>query len=86
MLLTLGGATRGQILADYAAGARGYNDSLIDHPHPRESHLDQQAMDVRLRSRLAALDEFLDALDVEKFLLSAGATTAELDAVREKLR
>ncbi|MDN5727499.1 MAG: tyrosine-protein phosphatase, partial [Propionibacteriales bacterium] len=86
LLLTLAEAPQTVILDGYAAGVRGFNDSLVDYPVAHEPHRDETALENRLRPRLEALAAFLEATDVAEFLLAAGARPAELNAVRDKVR
>jgi hypothetical protein len=70
LLLALVGVDAGEIIADY---------ELSPDPY-REEILKRQGASVR-----DALLSALDGLDVERYLLSGGASQAELDAVRQRL-
>lgn len=86
-LADLGAA--GQAAAEqYEASVRGINEwhriSPVKHPYERW-HDDAELAPI-LADRQAALAQFAETLDVERFLLEHGLSRAELAAVRAKLR
>ncbi|MDO5744863.1 MAG: tyrosine-protein phosphatase [Micrococcaceae bacterium] len=86
MLLELAG--RQDLLEPhYEAALRGINDwhRISSYKHPHESYLEEQDLIGPLTERLAALDEFMGALNVERFLLEHGLSTAELEEIRARL-
>lgn len=69
------------------AGARGINEWHRISPvkHPYERHLAPGELDKVLVGRQESLAAFVDAVDVEEFLLRHGLTDAEIGAVRALL-
>lgn len=87
LLLRLAGADDDQIARHYELSARSINDWHLISPvkHPHERYLDEDELAPVLQSRLAALERFADALDVEAFLRANGLTETELTRLKDRL-
>ncbi|WP_427015492.1 tyrosine-protein phosphatase [Pseudarthrobacter sp. P1] len=87
LLLRLAGADDAQIALHYELSARSINDWHLISPvkHPHERYLDEEELAPVLQSRLAALERFADALDVEEFLLANGLAAAEVARLKARL-
>lgn len=73
--------------SQYEAALRGINDwhRVSSYKHPHESYLEEQDLIAPLHERLAALDEFMGSLSVERFLREHGLSAAELEEVKARL-
>ncbi|WP_372697130.1 tyrosine-protein phosphatase [Arthrobacter sp. JSM 101049] len=90
MIVSLALALAGKrdlVATQYDAGARGINEWHRISPvkHPYERHLAPGELDEVLVGRQESLAAFVDAVDVEAFLLGHGLTPAEIAAVRDLL-
>jgi protein-tyrosine phosphatase len=84
MLAELVGVEREAILDDYEGAVRAYCAWLRTHP-AREKPMSATELDAHLRTSREELTSFLDALDVERYLLAAGVTTGQLANIRARL-
>lgn len=86
MLLKLAG--REDLLASqYEASLRGINEWHKVSPvkHPYESYLEEEDLAGPLAERIEALDDFVDSISVESFLLGHGLTPEQLKAIAAKM-
>lgn len=84
LILELAGVDRTRMIDDYELGVRETNEHLktIDH---REKPRADDDLETHIAVLRAALDEFLTGIDVESYLLSAGVTPEQIDAIRRRL-
>jgi protein-tyrosine phosphatase len=84
ILLELVGADRDTIFADYALSARAINDWWRINGGPKGSRTDEELAG-DLREAKVSLDEFLDELKAEQFLVGAGLSPDQLALIRSRL-
>lgn len=84
MLLSLVGVTRNAILDDWDSAARAINAWWSIHGGPK-GHLEGERLEEYIAGGRAELDEFLDGLDVEEYLLGAGVTAEQVVRLRSRL-
>jgi protein-tyrosine phosphatase len=84
-LLTLAGAPREQILADYALSAACLQPRYDAWMAAADTDDARQRLRRENVSDPAFLDAVLDRIDVEAYLLAGGATTDDFDAIRRRL-
>ena len=86
MLLTLTGVERTAVLDDYVAAFRTANAHQVAHPELSRHFADSpELLDDWVTERRAALDAFLDDINVVDYLVAAGLDEATLARLREKL-
>ena len=84
IVLELVGADRDTIFADYAQSARAINDWWRIHGGPKGSRTDEELAG-DLREAKVSLNEFLDELQAEQFLVRAGLAADQLTLIRSRL-
>jgi protein-tyrosine phosphatase len=84
ILLELIGVDRETIFADYAMSARAINDWWRIHGGPKGSRTDDELAG-DLRDAKVSLNEFLDDLEAEQFLVGAGLSADQLARIRARL-
>ena len=77
MLLILVGASREQVLNDYESAVREFNQRLLVGDLRAQSRTDTE-LDAHVAAARDELSAFLDALNVESFLLDAGVSRSQL--------
>lgn len=86
MLLKL--AKREDLLeTQYEAAVRGINEwhKISSYKHPYESYIEDKDLIEPLTQRLEALDEFVDGLSVEEFLVREGITESEIQQILARM-
>jgi protein tyrosine/serine phosphatase len=86
LLQRLAGVPDEQILDGYEAAVRGINAHRPGRPHPHERWLTEPELAADVAERRAALQHFLDGIDVPEWLRANGLTDPELDALTARLR
>ncbi|MFE5293298.1 tyrosine-protein phosphatase [Isoptericola sp. NPDC056618] len=85
LLLTLVGVPRPVVVDDYLVAVRANNDRAVTEPGWGEPHRGPDELVAWCDAVAAALGEFLDGVDPERYLRAHGVTDAELDRVRRRL-
>jgi protein-tyrosine phosphatase len=86
MLLELVGADRAAIYEDYHAAVLDDNVWLRSSPPNRREHpKSDAALEVHLEMAQNELAAFLDAIDVESYLIGSGVTTEQIRRLRSRL-
>jgi protein-tyrosine phosphatase len=86
MLLELAGVDRASISDDYCAAVRSDNVWLRSSPPNRREHpKSDEDLDVHLAEAQSELAAFLDALEIETYLVASGVTPEQVDRLRSRL-
>jgi protein-tyrosine phosphatase len=86
MLLELAGVDRVRIYDDYCAAVRSDNVWLRSSPPNRREHpKSDEELEVHLAEARSELAAFLDALEVETFLIAAGVTPGQVSRLKSRL-
>ena len=87
MLLSLGGVEREAIVADYEAAFRAANALMrADSAHHRRFAATDEELDEWMLERTAALRDWLETLDVERYLRDAGLDELRIGRLRTVLQ
>ncbi|HET7415118.1 MAG TPA: tyrosine-protein phosphatase [Arthrobacter sp.] len=88
MLLLLAGVEHDDIAADYELSVRAVNEYFKTLPAPNTKEAPRPEADLRpaLNHRIKALRELMAGFDVERYLLDAGVSAAELETLKDRLR
>jgi protein-tyrosine phosphatase len=86
MLFELVGVDRASIYADYAAAVRDDNLWLVTSPpNRREGPKSDEELDEQLRTAQDELATFLDAFEVETFLVGSGVSREQIRRIQSRL-
>lgn len=86
MLLMLAGVEHNEIATDYELSVRAVNDHFKTVAQPKEPPRSETELRAALAPRTKALRELMERFDVERYLLDAGLSSAQLVALRLRLR
>jgi protein-tyrosine phosphatase len=73
------------ILDDYEWGARETNHYLMSHENPHEEPRAPQELNTAIASARSTLIDLLESMNMERYLLEAGCSPAQLFKVRKRL-
>ncbi|HET8795589.1 MAG TPA: tyrosine-protein phosphatase [Arthrobacter sp.] len=85
MLLLLAGVEHDDIVVDYELSVRDVNEYFKASKHPKEAPRTEPELTTALEQRTTAMRQLFSGFDVERYLLDAGLTAAELQAIRARL-
>lgn len=85
LILSLCGVEIDAILDDYEVGIRETNDYLASHDNAHEDPRTPLELTAAMASARSTLSDLLERMNIERYLLDAGCSPAQLDQVRRRL-
>ncbi|WP_309618063.1 tyrosine-protein phosphatase [Salinibacterium sp.] len=85
LILSLCEVNLAEILDDYELGVRQTNDYLASHDNAHEDPRTPLELTAAMASARSTLSDLLERMNIERYLLEAGCSPAQLDQVRRRL-